>query len=385
MKKRNSNLFAVFVLLAFLSPAHADEAEDARQEVELIVQAIQKRDHDAIQSVTDKTELGNRIYAVRAVNGEARQIFDSEFWELFDAFFWSSIPDKSVVRSIDLVQFEFSNGAGTAVVRLQFPGYRFSFFTLEVRNNRGKTRIVDMHRLDLRLSLSVEMADYLASFMPDGQSTRALLTGVELSDADVFQVAELLKAYRDNNLERFYEIYGGLDQSLQQHELLARINILLAMRSNNVERLDEFMPKYLRLYGADERYLHMLADAFIESGDWLGAYDSLLAFKTRFALQEGGTSSQLSALALANGNIDAAETHAKEAIDLEPALELAWWSLLRAQVALGDFAGALEPLTHLEDNFGHRLDEASLRRDSYRAFTGLVASDEFKDWRADRP
>jgi hypothetical protein len=58
--------------------------------------------------------------------------------------------------------------------------------------------------------------------------------------------------------------------------------------------------------------------------------------------------------------------------------------LLRARAAAEDYRGALEPLQRLEDDFGHRLDESKLRRDRFRAFTGLAASQEFKDWRADR-
>lgn len=385
MKNRVLSLLAVFVMLCCVSSVQADEAEDARQEVEQIVQAIEKRDHDAIQSVTDKTELSNRIYGVRAVSGESRQLFDSQFWEFFDGFFWSGIPDQAVVREFELVQFDFSNGAGEAVVRYQYPGYVYGFFTLEVRNNRGKTRIVDMHRFNIQPSLSREMADFLATFLPTGQATRALLGNVELNDAEMFQVSELLKAYRDRSPERFYEIFDALDTRLKNVEQLARYHMLTAAYANDQERLETYFLPYLQLNEDSGRFAHLMAMHYMERGDLLSAYDSLLDFKTRYSLREGGTSSQLSALALANGNIESAEDHASEAIELEPTLELAWWSLLRARVAGGDFLAALEPLTHLEDNFGHRLDEAKLRRDSYRAFTGLVASDEFKDWRADRP
>ena len=50
----------------------------------------------------------------------------------------------------------------------------------------------------------------------------------------------------------------------------------------------------------------------------------------------------------------------------------------------GDYAGALPALTYLEDNFGHRLDAAMLRRDPYKAFNGLAASEAFTEWRAGR-
>ena len=89
-------------------------------------------------------------------------------------------------------------------------------------------------------------------------------------------------------------------------------------------------------------------------------------------------------LALAIGKPDDAEEFAVAATVNEPELELGWWSLLRARAAARNFAGALEALTYLEDNFDHRLDEAKLRRDKYRAFASLASSQEFKDWRAGR-
>ena len=98
----------------------------------------------------------------------------------------------------------------------------------------------------------------------------------------------------------------------------------------------------------------------------------------------GGWVAVLSALALATGKAEDAEKFAVAATIDEPALELGWWSLLRARSAANDYDGALDALTYLEDHFSHRLDEAKLRRDKFRAFTNLVASQEFKDWRAGR-
>ena len=59
--------------------------------------------------------------------------------------------------------------------------------------------------------------------------------------------------------------------------------------------------------------------------------------------------------------------------------------MLRVRSSVGNNAGAIEALTALEENFGQRLDEAKLRRDKHRGFAELVASQEFKEWRATRP
>jgi len=56
--------------------------------------------------------------------------------------------------------------------------------------------------------------------------------------------------------------------------------------------------------------------------------------------------------------------------------------LLRTRTAAGDYAGATEPLTELEDRFGHLLIPQQLRRD--RFLRVLIDQQEYKDWRAAR-
>ena len=58
----------------------------------------------------------------------------------------------------------------------------------------------------------------------------------------------------------------------------------------------------------------------------------------------------MSALALALGDAENSAAFAARATTYEPALELGWWSLLRAQSSAEDFADATETLAHLEDH-----------------------------------
>ena len=118
--------------------------------------------------------------------------------------------------------------------------------------------------------------------------------------------------------------------------------------------------------------------------DYEKSYEMLHKFHENFSVNEGALPAKLSALALATGKAEDAEKYALEATSNEPTLELGWWSLLRARAGAGDSQGAIEALTFLEDNFGHRLDAAKLRRDRFRAFRALAESQEFKDWRARR-
>ena len=89
-------------------------------------------------------------------------------------------------------------------------------------------------------------------------------------------------------------------------------------------------------------------------------------------------SARLSAAALVLGNYDDALAHAEAAVQMEPVLELGWWSALRARVAMEQFAGAVEALDALEKQFGYILGADAFDKDPMMA--PLLHSEEYEAW-----
>ena len=99
-------------------------------------------------------------------------------------------------------------------------------------------------------------------------------------------------------------------------------------------------------------------------------------------MKDGASESMKATAAMALGEFDRAQAFALSATEVEPDLELGWWTLLRTRTAAQDYAGAVEALTQLEDRFGHLLIPQKLRRD--RFLRVLIDQQEYKDWRAER-
>ncbi len=378
-------LIAATLWLVGMVPATADETTDAMQAFERVVVAINEKSFEPIKAVVDRSELTKRIYAVRPSEPNSRQALENQYWEMVEHFFWAGMPVAHRDHQLESVHFWFQNGKGFAVLRRRQPGYSFAFTRIDLMaDSRGRLKIVDVQPFNARPPMSVDLADYLATFQPTRATTRALMKANDLSDTEVFQVSELLKAYRDRDSARYFKIFDGLDKRLQEDELLARFNLLLAMRSNDLNRGADFIISYVQLQQEKAPFSVALAETHILMGDLESGYQALLQFQQHYKLDEGAVPARLSALALALGDLESAESHALEAVKLEPALELGWWSLLRARAAAQSYAPATEALTRLEDDFGHTLNAAKLKRDPYRAFGDLVESQAFKDWRASR-
>ena len=125
-----------------------------------------------------------------------------------------------------------------------------------------------------------------------------------------------------------------------------------------------------------------LVGYFIANRQYEEAIDAIERFQEGSGIRDGAMESVKSAAALAMGNMDDAEKHALQATVVEPSLELGWWSLLRARTRAKDYDGATEALTRLEDEFGHTLDAAKLKRD--RFLKVLADKQEYLNWRASR-
>jgi tetratricopeptide (TPR) repeat protein len=126
----------------------------------------------------------------------------------------------------------------------------------------------------------------------------------------------------------------------------------------------------------------MLLDYYVPAKMFAEAIAALQRSYAKFGFEDAAMESRISALTLAMGNSTDANAFAERAILMEPRLELAWWSALRARVAEDKFAAAVEALQQLEEHHGHTLGADELRGD--RSFAALLASDDFKTWAASR-
>ena len=376
----------VVVLAVLVTPLFAAEDDTkALGQFNEFLEGVDQKSFAMMQDFFDQTDLTNRILGHQRVQPDVEQMFRNDFWNIIERGVSSVLPPEGSRVKGELIQFAFENGKGRACVRFSYPNHNFQFHRFELRHDRrGRLKISDWFDSNKGLMFSALMGEELLTAKPTREATRRLLSIGSPTDLQLFQATEILKAIRDRQSPRFFEIYDEFDDQLKREPWIAKNAVFMAHGLNDIDRFASAFEIFADLFADDPDMALLISDYYLIVQDYERALIALQRFEQHFAVNEGSLPAKLSAIALAAGKLDEAEKFAVKATTNEPQVELGWWSLLRARTAARDFKGALEPLAYLEDNFDHRLDAAKLRRDKFRAFARLASSQEYKDWRAGR-
>ncbi len=381
---RQITAFVVLTILAAPSLAADNDAKAFGQFQQILVD-INNRSFESMQKAIDKTDLSSRIYKSRVVEDDVKQVFSFNFWQFIESGFMQKLPAEGSNVEAKLVEFAFENGKGRAAIRYALPKYEYEFQVFELRHDsRGRLKVVDWFDTRAGQMFTAEIGESLTILMPTKDATRKLISVKELSDLQLFQITEIYKASRDMQPPRFFEIYDDFNDELRREPFIAKYAAFMAFLMKDMDRFVQALEIFVEAFSNDPNFALVMSDYYAAIDDYGQSYALLSRFHSNFSITEGALPAKLSALALALGKLEEAEKFAVEATVDEPSLELGWWSLLRARSRSQYHLGAIEALTYLEDNFGHHLDEAKLRRDKFRGFARLVESEEYKEWRAGR-
>ena len=384
--------FVTIAVLLFAAPARSvaqDVVDDQfRVQFQQIVDDLNDNSFTAFLEAIDEKAFLNRVLGTRVVEQEAAESFAGSFADSIQTMFSTSFPrprSQAEVGDIlgTLISFEVRDGQARAVVRYEGKGYRYSYHAYDLlRGRNGRVQIVDWFDYYQGSWFSEEVGDTLVRAMPGKGPVTAVLELGKPTEAQLFQVGELLKAVRDQNPQRYFQIYDGLDEVLRSEPFVVLLNYGYSRYLGDPRRLEAAVADVTTRLPGDARTSLSLADHYIAWRRFEDAIGALEIFEKALGKRDGATESLKATAAMALGEFERAETFAESATDAEPALELAWWTLLRTRTAAEDYEGAMEALTVLEDRFGHLLIPQKLRRD--RFLKVLIDQEAYQGWRAQR-
>lgn len=379
-------------LLMALMPAvaHAQaEGSELREQFDELIDGLNANSFKKFHAAIDEKTFRGRILGTRVVSDDARQVLTQNFQEFIESGFVDAFPaarsqgDTQGEILGTTVSFEESGGGARAVVRYEGPGYRFSYHAYELTRGRGgRVQIVDWIDYYQGSRFSRYMGEALVELMPTQRAVASLLELPSPTNGQLFQVGELLKSSRDRNPGRYFEILDNMDPALREEPFIVVHNFKWCRAVGDPGRLQAAAGDLSRLFPGDPLYSLGLAEYYVQRRRFEEAIAELGALEQALGIKDGAIESLKATAAMALGDFERAQALAESATQAEPGLELGWWALLRTRTAAGNYEGAVEALTALEDQFGHLLIPQTLRRDKF--LKALIDQPAYQEWRAVR-
>jgi|GEM_PF-965416 len=384
------SLFFTMLCVAAL----ADEVEDAekaearkqeafRAGVASIVNDLNFEFFDSFIGAINQPDMLDRIYGLRLIDQRIKRQFEENLEGSWSGMMKGGIvPSRGVPEEglrFTLLGVESRGDLGRAVVRVDLDNFQFNYFEFDLRlDQRESVVIVDWINFLDGQAFSQDIGLYLVLAQPSKSALRKLLDFTNVSERELFQFGELMKAARDSNLAKFNELRDGIQPRFQRQRIVVETGVRVA---KNVRRRREMVAALgimAEHFPEEPLYSLMLLDHYFPQKKFEEGVAALRRLGDRLDVEDAAMEARMSAALLASGNPAEAVIYADLALEREPGLELGWLSALNARNALGDFAGTVEALTRLEGEFDYDLSPETLEKS--RVFGQLMASEEFAAW-----
>lgn len=360
------------------------QAELERQQIFLagfqaIVEDLNSNSFERFALAIDQENMLERILGLRLIDQKVQKGFSEEFAQNLPNILKAAFGVPEGKMRAAWLGFGSKGDRGKAIVRYDLPEFQFNYHEYELRlDDKGRVIIVDWVDFLSGEKFSDGIGITLVSLNPGKPAVRKLLDFQGPTDQQVFQLTELLKASRDNQVDRYFDILDDLDERLRSQRVVVLTSVQLTRAVRDRRKLRKALIDVDEYFPEDPLFSLMLIDYYFPTRRYQDAMDALLRLQARLRVQDAAMSARLSAASLVLENNEDALSHAETAVQIEPGLELGWWSVLRARVTLEQFEGAVEALDELEKQFGYTLGADSFDKDPLMA--PLLRSEEFESW-----
>ena len=386
------SLILTATLLATAALAESDperEAAIARENaqreamqsgMQSIVDGVNSGSFGLLVAAIDPEDMLDRIFGLRLIDQRLKKQYRENFMDSLEPLVEQTVGQRQN-QSVKarLLRFASRGNQGKAVVRYELENFQFSYHEYELTlDERDRLRVVDWTDFYWGERFSDGVGESLVIAAPGKPAVRKLVNVRNLSESQLFQVTEALKAIRDFQVARYLEIVGGMNEELKSQRIIVVGGVHMAKQARARRQLRTTLTALAEHYADDPLYSNLLLDYYFPTRRYEQAKGALERLNQRLEIEDAVHEARMSSTALVMRDVQAAAEHAERSLELEDDLELGWWSALRARVAVENYAAAVEALERLESVFGHELDPDALAKD--RSLARFLASPEYSAW-----
>ena len=349
-----------------------------------IVDGLNRGSFGRLVSAINRQDMLDRIFGLRLIDQRVKNSFSESFVtslpEMLERML--TVSEDHALRA-HLLKFDSRGFAGRATVRYDLPEFQYTYHEYDLRMTEdGKVYVTDWIDFLRGEAFTESVGESLIAAAPSKQAVRKLIDLPRVSDSQVFQITELLKAVRDRRVDRFVEIWSGLGEDMKAQRITVLSHVHLMRDTRQRRKMRTALIEMAKHFPDEPRYSLMLLDYYFPSRRFQDAFDALKRLETRLGVEDAAMKARLSAASLVLRDADSAFAYAEQAVEMEPGLELGWWSLARAGAVTEDYAAVVRALTELEDQFGHSLGPDALGKDPL--FARVMQSEEYQSWSSSR-
>ena len=289
MKAAIVNLCLLAGLAGWLPAALAqDDVREAQQQAELerqeifragfqdIVTDLNNNSFERFAHAIDREDMLERIFGLRLIDPKVKRGFGESFdANLVDILKSAFAGTEGNIRAAWL-GFGSKGDRGKAIVRYDLPDFQFNYHEYELRlDAKGRVVIVDwIDYLDGE-KFSDGVGVQLVSLNPGKPAVRKLLDFQGPTEQQTFQMTELLKASRDRQVDRYFDILGDLDETLRSQRAVVLMSVHLTRATGNRRKLRSALIDVDKYFPEEPLYSLMLLDYYFPSRQYEQAMDAL--------------------------------------------------------------------------------------------------------------
>ncbi|HKR33780.1 MAG TPA: tetratricopeptide repeat protein [Steroidobacteraceae bacterium] len=373
------------VALGAATAAAADDPKAPNMEAvgAQLATIFNERKADALVAMLDMGALGARV---------AANVFDSERGRSeFARGFAKTAQAKTLVSDI-FGQLDRSPGSATKFMRVvtrgaeQRPLLRFDYgdsgfeyieFVVQ-RDANGGVRIVDWAPLsggELYSEVIGRMARILSDPAPGLVQT--LLGIPKIDEATAKRMKAIAELRRKGDPRGAYEEMEKLPAAIADSRVMLSQRASLASEAGDDDAYRKVLARLEQLHGKDPAAAFMLLDHYYYTQDLDKVLQGITAIESRVGV-DGMTEMLRANIYMMLGKHTEAVTYARKAIEVEPDMNKAYFTLAQSHVALGQFAEAVKVYTTLQKDFGYQFTKENFAQDA--TFTKFIDSPQFKKW-----
>jgi hypothetical protein len=363
--------------------------EERRQKVfqdgmAAIVSDFNRGSFAGLVAAIDREAMLEEIFGLRLIDQRMKRDFRERMQE--EGNFEGFIQSQYQLEAEDgikarLLTVESRGVRGRAVVRFDMSHFRANYIEYELQlDDKERLRVTDWTDYYWGHVFTEHMGLKMIQAQPNPNAARKLIDFPNVREAQVFQIMEVLKATRDYNFQRYFEIIDTMDSEMKRQRVVMKLGLDATREARKRREQRRVLEAIAQYHPNDLLFSLPLLDYYFPTRKYEEALDALQRVQAKLRVNDGVTLARQSSAHLVLGNIDNALTVAEESVAAEPDLELGWWAVFRARVAAGDFAAAAQVLDTLTSDFGHSLGPDTLGKD--KTMSEFVRSPEYRDWNA---